>query len=195
MPLADRSLHEHAAEHLAFIRDTMARASGFTAVPGWGGVGMGVTALATAALAGSPADLRTWLTWWIGDAVLAVAIGLTAVVRKARRVDMPLAGTAMRRFLWAFLPAVAAGAALTPVLVARGMGDLLAGIWLLLYGAGVASGGALSVKLVPVMGLCVMVIGMAALITPTAWANVFMALGFGVLQIGFGYRIARPYGG
>ena len=195
MPLADRSLHEHAAEHLAFIRDTMARASGFTAVPGWGGVAMGVTALATAVVAGSPTDLRTWLTWWIGDAVLAVTIGLIAVVRKARRVGMPLAGTAMRRFLWAFVPAVSAGAVLTPVLAGRGMGDLLAGVWLLLYGAGVASGGALSVRLVPIMGLCVMVIGIAALVTPAAWSNAFMALGFGVVQIGFGYKIARTYGG
>jgi len=51
-------LHTHAMENLRFIRDAMARASEFTAVPGWGGVMMGVTALGTAAIAG-PADGRS----------------------------------------------------------------------------------------------------------------------------------------
>ena len=39
------SLHTHAMDNLKFIRDTMERAGSFTAVPGWGGVAMGVSAL------------------------------------------------------------------------------------------------------------------------------------------------------
>src|SRR5262245_16696063 len=113
MPLADRSLSDHAAEHLAFIRDTMARASGFTAVPGWGGVLMGATALATAAMAGPLGKPSVWLSWWIGDAVIALAVGLVAVARKAARVGMPLSGAAARRFAWAFVPPVASAAIAT----------------------------------------------------------------------------------
>src|SRR5262245_49697786 len=95
------SLQEHAAEHLRFIRDTMARASGFTAVPGWGGAWMGVTAIVTATLAGPPGETR-WLGWWLADAAVAFGIGVVAIVRKAQRVGAPLHGTAARRFALAF---------------------------------------------------------------------------------------------
>jgi hypothetical protein len=188
------SLQRHAAEHLRFIRDTMARASGFTAVPGWGGAWMGVTALVTAPLAGAPGDV-SWLVWWVGDAVVAVVIGLVAMARKARRVGAPLNGVAAQRFALAFMPALAAAVVLTVVFVQQGLTTRLAGCWLLLYGAAVASGGALSVKLVPVMGLSLMALGLVAFVTPAAWGNLWMAGGFGVLHVVFGIMIARRYGG
>ena len=41
------SIHQRAVENLKYIRETMERAGSFTAVPGWGGVLMGVSALLT----------------------------------------------------------------------------------------------------------------------------------------------------
>src|SRR5689334_4697498 len=91
------ALHDRAADNLRFIRDTMARAAEFTAVPGWGGAAMGLTALVTAALSGPPRDDGRWVTLWVGDAVVAVVIGLVSVARKAHRAGVPLGGIATRR--------------------------------------------------------------------------------------------------
>lgn len=189
------SLHQHAEEHLRFIRETMARAADFTAVPGLGGVLMGVTALVTAALSGPPGDRPAWLALWLADAGLAIAIGLVAVVRKARRSGVPLQGAATRRFALAFLPALVAGAVLTVLLVRSGLTAQLPGCWLLLYGTAVTSAGAFSVRPVPLMGGSFMGLGVLALALPVEWGHVLLGAGFGGLQIGFGILIARRYGG
>ena len=189
------SLHDHAADHLRFIRDTMARAADFTAVPGWGGVWMGITALVTAAAAGPPRDTPAWVGIWVADAAVAVALGLAAMVWKARRAGISLTGAAARRFALAFVPALMAGAVLTAVFVRDHLSTRLPGCWLLLYGAAVTSGGAFSVRLVPVMGICFMALGVLAFVSPVSTGSLFMAAGFGALQIGFGLIIARKYGG
>jgi hypothetical protein len=190
------TLHEHAAESLHYIRATMERAAGFSAVPGWGGAIMGMTALAAAAIAGrGRAFDDRWLATWLSEAVVATAIGLLAIAHKARRSGTSLSGPAARKFALAFVPAVGAGAILTVLFYRRGLVADLPGCWLLLYGAAVASGGALSVSAVPAMGACLMMLGAVALTAPPAWGNVFMAAGFGVVQMGFGLVIARRHGG
>ena len=196
-PEAVPALHAHAMDNLRFIRQTMERAGPFTAVPGWGGVLMGVTALTASTVAG-PNTLsggRRWLAVWLGAAAVAVIVGLVAMARKARASGAPLFAAPAQRFALAFLPPVAAGAALTAVFVAGGFTPRLPGCWLLLYGTAVAAGGAMSVRVVPIMGLIFMALGVAAFVAPSAWGNVFMAAGFGGLQIGFGLIIARKYGG
>lgn len=189
------ALHAHAAESLLFIRSTMERASGFSAVPGWGGLLMGVTALAAAAMAHPWRLTERWLAIWLAEAALAAAIGLAAIVEKARRSGVPLAGPAGRKFALAFVPALAAGGVLTVVLYRNGSVADLPGCWLLCYGTAVTSGGALSVRVVPLVGVCLMALGAAALAAPAIWGDWFMAAGFGALHIAFGYVIARRHGG
>ena len=192
------ALHDHAMANLRFIRETMERAGAFTAVPGWGGVLMGVTALVTASIAGVPRNGPRWLGWWLADAAVATAIALVTMAHKARRTGSPLSlfsAGAAQRFALAYLPPIAAGAVLTAVFAHEGIAARLPGCWLLLYGAALSTGGACSVRIVPLMGLCFMALGVVAFVLPAEWGNIFMAAGFGGLHVGFGLVIARRYGG
>src|SRR5216684_2977683 len=121
-----------AADHLRYIRETMERAAEFTAVPGWGGVAMGLTAIAASVAASRQNSPRAWLTVWLIEAFVGTAI---------------------------------------------------------------VTGGAFSVRVVPVMGLCLMAVGGIALFAPANWGDALMAAGFGVGQMGFGFWIARHHGG
>ena len=172
----------------------MERSAAFTAVPGWGQVAIGFTALAAAWLAARQISPANWLSVWLGDAVLAVSISLVAMQRKAQRAGAALTSGPGLKFARTFLPPIVAAALLTAALYNAGLVRLLPGTWLLLYGTGVLTGSAFSVKIVPVMGVSFMVTGAAALLLPT-WGNAFMALGFGGLHILFGWLIARRYGG
>ncbi len=189
------ALGDRAKEDLRFIRQTMERGAAFTAVPGWGGVGMGLTALAAAALAAGQPTAEGWLLVWILEALLAVAIGAVAIHRKARRADLPVLSGAGRKFILSFLPPALAGVVLTVALWQAGADSLLPGAWLLLYGAAVVTAGTFSVKIVPVMGICFMVVGVFALLAMPAAGDLSMAVGFGGLQILFGTIIARRHGG
>ena len=189
------ALGDRAKEDLRFIRRTMERGAAFTAVPGWGGVGMGLTALAAAALASGQPTTERWLLVWILEALLAVAIGVAAIHRKARRADLPVLTGGGRTFLLSFLPPALAGAVLTVALWQVGADSLLPGAWLLLYGTAVVTAGTFSVKIVPVMGICFMVLGVLALLAMPAAGDLWMAVGFGGLHIFFGTMIARRHGG
>jgi hypothetical protein len=192
---AGTPIHQHAADNLRFIRDTMARAGRFAAVPGWGGAAMGVTALFTAAVAGPPAAGTPWLAWWLADALVAIAIGSVAMARKARRLDSALTTGASLQFARVFLPVLGAGAILTVVFVTQGLTPRLPGCWLVTYGAAVASAGALAVGPVARIGLVILAIGVLAFASPAAWGNAYMALGFGAAQIVGGIAIGRAHHG
>jgi hypothetical protein len=188
-------LHRRAAEDLSFIRATMARATPLTAVPGWGGVAMGVTAVAAAWLASRQSNPAEWLAVWLAEATLALAIGGFALVRKAQRAEAPGLTWAGRQFAGSFAPPILAGAVLTGVLYRADLTAYLPGLWLLLYGTAITAAGTFSIRVVPAMGLCFMALGAVALLAAPIPADLFMALGFGGLQIGFGLLIARRYGG
>jgi hypothetical protein len=188
-------IHAHAIENLRFIRETMERAGAFTAVPGWGGVLMGVSAVVTAVISGPPDDTTRWIAVWLIDAVVAVIIALVATVLKARVSGVSLSGAPALRFALALAPPLVAGMVLTPLFVMMGLMARLPGCWLLNYGTAVTTGGAFSVRVVPIMGLCFMALGVVAFGAPAAWGHWLMAAGFGGLHIAFGLIIARRYGG
>jgi hypothetical protein len=184
-----------AADHLRYIRETMESAAEFTAVPGWGGVTMGMTALAAALLASRAANPKTWMAIWLAEAFVAVAIAAPAAATKARRANSSLFSGPGRKFVLSFAPPIVVGGLLTLALFLSGSFSALPGVWLLLYGTAIVTGGAFSVRVVPIMGLCLMTLGAGALFAPAAWGNIFMAAGFGLVQIAFGIWIALKYGG
>ncbi len=189
------ALHDRAMDNLRFIRETMERASSFTAVPGWGGVVMGVSALCAAYIAAQQITVKAWLLTWLVEALLASVIGGWAMDRKARAAELPLLSGPGRKFALGLAPPIFVGALLTIVLSRVTGTHIIPGMWLLLYGAGVVTGGMFSVGIVPIMGLCFMTLGALALFSPDAWGNLYMAFGFGVLHIIFGLIIARKHGG
>jgi hypothetical protein len=187
-------IDRRAADNLRFIRDTMERAASFTAVPGWGGVAIGITAVFTGTLALRLPPQQQFIAWLV-EGALALAVGCAAVRRKSKRLALSLSSRPAQRALLSFVPPLLAGAVLTTVLYRAGMLMVLPGLWLLLYGAAVVTGGAFSVRIVPVMGICFMFLGALALLAPALWGNLFLLLGFGVIHIVFGALIARRHGG
>ena len=183
------------ADDLRFIRDTMERSAAFTAVSGWGTVLLGCTASAAAWIAAQQASPFGWLRVWLAEGLLAVAIGLLACTWKANRRCLPLFSGPARKVALGLAPPLVAGAFLTFLLFRSGLESALPAMWLLLYGAGIMTGGAFSVPTVPVMGLSFMLLGGLAVLGPVAWGNWFLAAGFGGLHIVFGFLIARRHGG
>jgi hypothetical protein len=184
-------------DNLRFIRETMEGAAYFTDVSGIGEVAVGVTAFAAAYLASRQETAWGWLMVWLWEALLALLITTGAIVWKASRrsSETNLFSRPGRRFALSLFPPLIAGALLTPVLYLSGDTDVLPGLWLLLYGTGVVTGGAFSVRTVPVMGLAFMALGAAALVAPPSWGDGLLAAGFGGLHVLFGIVIARRHGG
>ena len=188
------ALHVRAMDDLRYIRRTMENASALTAISGWGWVIVGGTAVVAGVLAGRERG-AVWLAIWLAEAALAALLGGASTAWKSKRAGMPLLSGPLRKFVLSFAPPVVAGMLLTAVLARAGMYALLPGVWLLLYGTGVVTGGAFSVGIVPVAGLCFMALGAVATVARPAYGNELLVAGFGALHILFGLLIARRHGG
>lgn len=189
------SLQGRAIDNLRYIRETMELATSFTAISGWGEVSIGATALVAAFFAAQQKSFKAWLAVWLAEAVVALLIAGWSMDRKARAANMPLFSGPGRKVAFSLTPPIIAGGIMTVVLYRAGLTNVIPGLWLLLYGTGVITGGMFSVSVVPIMGLCFMALGAAAFFVPSEWANWFMAAGFGILHIVFGMIIVRRYGG
>lgn len=188
------SLHHRATLDLRYIRETMERASSFTAVPGYGIVATGVLTLVAAPLLARFSG-AVWVFGWIVTACVAATIGFVAMWQKSKRASAPLFSGPGRRFMLSLGPPLFAGVVMTGVLLRAGRIDDLPGTWLLLYGVTILTGGAFAVRLVPILGACFASLGCVALLVPSVPAGAWMAAGFGGLHIGFGLLIARRHGG
>jgi len=188
------ALHEHAAESLRFIRDTMERAGSFTSIPGWGGFAIGLTAIVASVVA-QPRSGDAWLAVWLAEAVVAAIIGAAAIAMKGRRTGTSFTRPTAKRFFVSYLAPMIAGAVVTLALWRAGAFAAMPAAWLLLYGTAFVSSGAFSIRVVPIMGVCFMLLGCAAAVVPFNVANVMLGCGFGGLHVVFGLIIARRFGG
>ena len=189
------ALHERAMDNLKYIRETMERSTAFTGISGWGQAAIGITALASSLISAQQKTVKGWLAVWVAEALIALLIAGWSIDRKARAARMPLLTGPGRKVAFSLSPPIVAGAIVTVVLYRAGLTSAIPGLWLLLYGTGVVTGGMFSVSAVPIMGLCFMALGATAFLAPAAYANWLMAAGFGGLHIVFGVIIARRYGG
>ena len=182
-------------DNLRFIRETMEGAARFTAVSGTGEIAVGLTALGAAYLGSMQETRAAWLGIWLCEAVVGALVSIAAIIRKARRTNVSLISEPVRRFVLGLLPPFLAGGVLTAVLFWKGLFIFLPGLWLLLYGTGVVTGGSYSVRIVPVMGIAFMGLGALTLLAPATWGDALLAAGFGGLHIIFGAIIAGRHGG
>jgi hypothetical protein len=201
------ALSDRAIDNLRYIRETMERAGTFTALSGRGIALTGIIAFVASALAGPALGSPRWLAAWIGAAASAMLVSASFTLRKADASAVRISGALGRKLALAFFPALVAGAVITAVALRAGWYVALPGLWLITYGAAVMAGGALSAPVIPVMGASFMLLGAVALGAPLVLANAWselarsmllnglLALGFGGLHLGFGWAIARRYGG
>ena len=189
------NIGDRAFDNLQFIRETMERSTHFTAVPGYGGILMGATAIGAAYIANGQAYLGNWLIVWIVEAFLAFAIGLLAMWQKSKIANVSLTSAPARKFAMSFTPPLVCAIVITLGLWRYEHYEVMIPVWMLLYGTAIVCGGAFSVKAVPIMGWCFILLGTIAFFIPSGFGNSLMALSFGVLHIVFGIIIARKYGG
>lgn len=192
------SLHERAADNLRYIRETMERATSFTAISGVGYVVLGGTAAAAAWLASVQPTAMAWLAVWVIELVLAGVIAVGTTAWKARFQGVSMRSHAGRKLILAFMPPIVVGGWLTAAAFLYGepgvVPALVPGMWLGLYGAGVMTAGAYSVRVIPLMGAAFIALSAVALLLPQA-GDLLLGAGMGGLHVVFGLVIWKRYGG
>jgi hypothetical protein len=184
-----------AVENLRFIRSTIEAAHTFTTVPGKGCIAMGVTALAAVGIESIPQLAPHWLGVWIGAATVACGSALWFMEQKARDQGLSLRRAVAKRFFMTLAPAFLTGAILTAALAGQVDRELITGMWLLLYGTGLAACGLFAIPAVFTAGLAFMALGTATLWLPPGSAHIVLALGFGGIHLALGTTIVRHHGG
>src|SRR5688572_30947612 len=184
-----------AVENLRYIRSTIEAAHTSTTVPGKGCIAMGVTALVAVGIESIQRFEPYWLTIWVGAAIVACCAALWFMEQKARAQGLSLRRAVAKRFFMTLAPAFIAGGILTAALAGQVDRELVTGMWLLLYGAGLAACGLFAIPAVFTAGLAFMALGTATLWLPPGSAHIVLALGFGGIHLALGTTIVRHHGG
>ena len=188
-------MHTAAVDNLRYIRNTIDAARTFSLVPGRACIAMGLVGLVAAGLELLPQLAGQWLPIWLAAAVLAVTCAVFEMVEKARQEGISLWRSAGLRFFMTLAPAFLVGAILTAALVNEVGRDVLAGIWMLTYGAGLVASGVYSLPVVTLAGGMFLGFGTVALTAPPQWAPFLLALSFGGIHLILGILVVRRHGG
>ena len=189
------SIDSGALENLRYIRSTIEAAHTFTTVPGKGCIAMGLTALVAVGVESIPQITAHWLSVWVGAAIVACGSALWFMEQKARAQGLSLRRAVARRFFMTLAPAFLAGAILTAALAGHVDREIMTGMWLLLYGTGLAACGLFAIQAVLTAGLAFMALGTATICLPPGSAHIVHALGFGGIHLALGTTIVRHHGG
>jgi len=166
---------------------------------------MGCIALAGAYI-GSLRRTNDWWIWiWLAVAFAGCIAGFAGMVLKSRRQRAPLFSAVGRKFALSLFPPIFVGVVLTEILYERELDELMPGVWLMLYGVGVVTGGAFSVKVLPITGFCFITLGVCAFYPPVpifqplvgtlTCADLILAGGFGLIHILSGLYISWRHDG
>jgi len=191
MPTAKTvQLDSHASATLRYIRASM-EAAASVPIPGSAGVVMGLVGLAATVLSLLPRLEAYWLLIWLTAAPVAACVGGLLLARSAPVATFIAPGTPGRKLAYGLLPCLFAGSAMTLVLSNADLSVAIPGTWLLLYGCALVSASAATTAIVASMGLCFVVLGIAAFVAPVAFHIPLLGVGFGGLHILFGILIGR----
>lgn len=184
-----------AAENLRYIRSAIEASQTFTTVPGKGCIAMGIAALLAAGLESVPTLADHWLPIWLIAAVASCAVALFFMELKAQAEGLSLRRSVAVRFFLTLAPAFVAGGVLTVALADVVGRDVIAAIWMLMYGVGIAACGVYSIPVVLIAGFAFMGLGTATFAAPPGWAPALLALGFGGIHLVLGAIVIRNHGG
>lgn len=188
------SLSQQADDNLKFIRASMEGAETFTGVSGRGIVVAGASATIAAVLASAQSSETLWFLVWMAELIFAASVALYFTAQKTRLQGGSLGATNAKKLLFAFCPAMLAGAALSLAMFLEASMQWLPGVWLVLYGAAVTTAGVYSVRAIPVMGSLFLLLGVIVLLLPVP-PDLGLGIGFGGLHLVFGIIIWSKHGG
>ncbi len=185
--------YHEAVDQLRVVNEIFVRSRLYRNLPGASGITAGLLALFGGTLFGwtygSAADfplafIATWTLVW----VLALMSHLFFSIRNANRRMEPVLSEVALLLAQTILPALAVAAILAVAMVRLGQVELLAGLWILVYGMGVLSCRPYVDPWIGWFGWSFLIIGSIHLVWLPGHSNGFMTLSFGLLHLGYGLR-------
>lgn len=178
-----------ALQNLAFVRETMENAGAFTTVPGWGMVAIGFSAMVTSFITIFISNPVIWMSIWILEAIIAIAIGLTSISLKNNKLGLTILHGIGLRFMINLCIPILAAVPLSFVLWKHNLTFHMPDVWLLLYGTSIITAGSYSLRLVLFMGCSFFALGCIGMLFPVIPKDALMFFGFGVFHCLFGMLI------